>query len=73
MPLTEDQQRLISQAAEEGRRPNRQGSGRVSLSLGGNRYAILSNAKGLTEAGTFWKSVVGHAQGPHGLGADDIQ
>ena len=70
---TEEKQQLVRQAADESRRPDRQGSGRVTLPLGGNRYAILANSRGLTPAGEFWKTLVGHGQGKHGLGADSIQ
>ena len=72
MPLTEQQQKLIREAHEAGRRPNRQGSGRISLPLGGTRYTILGNQRGLSEAGEYYRTLAGENQGPQGLGADRI-
>ena len=73
MPLTEKQQADIRAAHARGARPNHQASGRVTLPLGKNTYAVLANRKGVSEAGQFYKTHAGASAGTHGLGADSIQ
>ena len=72
MSLTEERRAQIDAAISKGTQPNRQWTGRVSLPLGGNRYAILANAKGPTPAGVYYKERVGEGQGQFGLGGDRV-
>jgi len=72
MPLTQKQEADLRAAVERGARPNRQATGRTTLPLGGNRYAVLANARGESEHGAFYKTLAGENQGRHGLGADPI-
>ena len=72
MSLTEERRAQIDAAVSKGTQPNRQWTGRVSLPLGGNRYAILANGKGPTPAGVYYKERVGEGDGKHGLGGDRI-
>ena len=52
--------------------PNRQATGRVTLPLGGSRYAILATSSGLTAAGEYYREITGTNHGTHGLGGDEI-
>ena len=63
MPLQESKQEEIRQAVAAGRTPNRQASGRVTLPLGGKRYAVLLGARGETAQGAFYKTLAGEGEG----------
>ena len=73
MSLSEDKIKLIREAVESGKRANPQAMGRVTLPLGGKRYAILANGSGPTPAGKLYKELVGSASGAHGLAAEGVQ
>ena len=72
MSLSDDKIKLIREAVESGKRANPQAMGRVTLPLGGKRYAILANGSGATPAGKLYKELVGSNSGAHGLAADNI-
>ena len=63
----------IQDAVAAGKTPRRQASGKITLPLANRRHVVLAHAKkGQTEAGAFYKTLVGENQGLHGLGGDQI-
>ena len=66
--LTEQQEAQIRDAVARGAKPNRQATGRVTLPLGGSRYAILATSSGLSAMGEYYREITGTNHGTHGWG-----